>query len=121
MGAFARLGHPVRPDKVFFPERWHACTRADIFAGVTAGNITVGVTDDNIITTTSGNLNIDATTGVVAVTNNLTVRGGVDNLLDREYQNHLGGYNRVKEVDTAVMSRLPSEGLSAWLEVSYAF
>lgn len=45
------------------------------FAGVTAGNITVGVTDDNIITTTSGNLNIDATTGVVAVTNNLTVGG----------------------------------------------
>ncbi len=45
------------------------------FAGVTAGNITVGVTDDNSITTTSGNLNIDATTGVVAVTNNLTVGG----------------------------------------------
>lgn len=45
------------------------------FAGVTAGNITVGITDDNTITTTSGNLNIDATTGVVAVTNNLTVGG----------------------------------------------
>ena len=50
-------------------------TDSPSFAGVTAGNITVGVTDDNTITTTSGNLNINATTGVVAVTNDLTVGG----------------------------------------------
>ena len=50
-----------------------------------------------------------------------TLRGGVDNLLNREYQNHLGGYNRVKEVDTPVMNRLPSEGLSAWVEATYSF
>jgi len=52
-------------------------TDSPTFAGVSAGNITVGVTDDNTITTTSGNLNIDATTGVVAVTNNLTVGGNL--------------------------------------------
>ncbi len=51
----------------------------------------------------------------------LTLRGGVDNLLDREYQNHLGGYNRVKEVATPVMNRLPSEGVSWWLEATYSF
>lgn len=45
------------------------------FAGLTAGNITVGVTDDNTITTTSGNLNIDATTGLVNISNNLLVGG----------------------------------------------
>ena len=50
-------------------------TDSPSFAGVTAGNITVGVTDDNTITTTSGNLNINATTGVVAVSNDLTVGG----------------------------------------------
>lgn len=50
-------------------------TDSPSFAGVTAGNITVGITDDNTITTTSGNLNINATTGVVAVTNDLTVGG----------------------------------------------
>lgn len=55
------------------------------------------------------------------VTNDFTLRGGVDNLLDRAYQNHLGGYNRVKEVGTPVMNRLPSEGLSAWLEATYSF
>jgi len=45
------------------------------FAGVTAGNITVGVSDDNTITTTSGNLVIDATTGLVNISNNLLVGG----------------------------------------------
>jgi len=55
------------------------------------------------------------------VTNDFTIRGGVDNLLDREYQNHLGGYNRVKEVETPVMTRLPSEGMSAWIEATYSF
>lgn len=55
------------------------------------------------------------------VSNDFTVRGGVDNLLNREYQNHLGGYNRVKEVGTPVMTRLPSEGLSAWVEATYSF
>jgi len=55
------------------------------------------------------------------VTADFTLRGGVDNLLDREYQNHLGGYNRVKEVGTPVMTRLPSEGLSAWIEATYSF
>ncbi|PKI17312.1 TonB-dependent receptor [Colwellia sp. 12G3] len=55
------------------------------------------------------------------VTTDFTLRGGVDNLLDREYQNHLGGYNRVKEVETPVMHRLPSEGLSAWVEATYSF
>ncbi|PKG83158.1 TonB-dependent receptor [Colwellia sp. 75C3] len=55
------------------------------------------------------------------VSNDFTLRGGVDNLLDREYQNHLGGYNRVKEMGTPVMTRLPSEGMSAWIEATYSF
>jgi len=45
------------------------------FAGVTAGNITVGVSDDNTITTTSGNLSISSTGGLVTVSNDLTVTG----------------------------------------------
>lgn len=55
------------------------------------------------------------------VNNEITLRAGVDNLLDREYQNHLGGFNRVKETDIPVKSRLPSEGLSAWAEATYSF
>ena len=55
------------------------------------------------------------------VDSDLTLRAGVDNLLDKEYQNHLGGYNRVKETEIPVMTRLPSEGMSAWAEVTYSF
>lgn len=51
------------------------------FAGVTAGNITVGVTNDNTITTTTGDLTINSAGGNVTipgnliVNNNLTVQG----------------------------------------------
>ncbi len=51
----------------------------------------------------------------------LTVRAGVDNLFDRSYQTHLSGYNRVKGTDIPVMSRIPAEGISAWLEATYSF
>lgn len=65
-----------------------------------------------------GVVNIDAQ---YFVNNDLAIRVGVDNILDKNYQNHLGGYNRVKGTEIPVMSRLPSEGVSAWAEVTYSF
>jgi iron complex outermembrane receptor protein len=65
-----------------------------------------------------GVINIDAQ---YFVNNDLAIRLGVDNILDKNYQNHLGGYNRVKGTEIPVMSRLPSEGVSAWAEVTYSF
>ena len=56
-----------------------------------------------------------------SLANEIVLRGGIDNLLDRNYQNHLGGYNRVNFADTPVMQRLPNEGISAWLEASFHF
>jgi len=104
------------------------------------GQISVSYHDENIITNLTlvavaaqddvSETNTEQTTagyGLVNidieyfVTADFTVRGGVDNLLNREYQNHLGGYNRVKEVETPVMTRLPSEGVSAWIEATYSF
>jgi iron complex outermembrane receptor protein len=55
------------------------------------------------------------------VNSDVTVRAGIDNLFDKEYQNHLGGYNRVKGSDIDVMERLPTAGLSAWAELTYSF
>jgi iron complex outermembrane receptor protein len=78
----------------------------------------VSATNTEQATSGYGLVNIDIEYFVTA---DFTLRGGVDNLLDREYQNHLGGYNRVKEVGTPVMDRLPSEGLSAWVEATYSF
>jgi len=78
----------------------------------------VSATNTEQATSGYGLVNIDVEYFVTA---DFTLRGGVDNLLDREYQNHLGGYNRVKEVATPVMNRLPSEGLSAWVEATFSF
>jgi len=78
----------------------------------------VSLTNGEKTTSGYGLVNIDVE---YFVNSDLTLRGGIDNLFDREYQNHLGGYNRVKNVETPVMERLPSEGLSAWLEATYSF
>ncbi|NQY88530.1 MAG: TonB-dependent receptor [Colwellia sp.] len=78
----------------------------------------VSSTNDEQKTSGYGVVNIDAQ---YFVNNDLALRLGVDNILDKNYQNHLGGYNRVKGTETAVMSRLPSEGVSAWVEVTYSF
>ena len=50
-------------------------TASPSFAGVTAGDITVGVSTDATITTTTGNLTLDSTGGTVVVNDNLTVTG----------------------------------------------
>ena len=50
-------------------------TASPSFAGVTAGDITVGVSTDTTITTTAGNLSIDSAGGTVVVNDNLTITG----------------------------------------------
>ena len=49
------------------------------------------------------------------------LKAGVDNLLDREYVDHLAGYNRVMGGDIAVGERLPQPGLNAWVMGEYRF
>ncbi len=78
----------------------------------------VSITNGEQKTAGYGVFNIDAQ---YFVNNDLAIRLGVDNILDKNYQNHLGGYNRVKGTEIQVMSRLPSEGVSAWAEVTYSF
>tara|TARA_Y100000593_G_scaffold95043_1_gene198769 strand:+ start:14928 stop:15875 length:948 start_codon:yes stop_codon:yes gene_type:complete len=51
-----------------------ATTDSPTFAGVTAGNVTVGVSTDQTITTSSGNLVLDAS-GDVVISGNLQVDG----------------------------------------------
>lgn len=48
-------------------------TDSPTFAGVTAGNITVGVSNDNTITTSTGDLTVTSAGGNVTISNNLTV------------------------------------------------
>ncbi|WP_370980937.1 TonB-dependent receptor [Agaribacterium sp. ZY112] len=57
----------------------------------------------------------------ISILNSMEVRLGVDNLLNKQYQDHLGGYNRVHVGDLALAERLPGEGISAWAELDYRF
>ncbi|MDX2368602.1 MAG: TonB-dependent receptor [Colwellia sp.] len=78
----------------------------------------VSSTNEEQKTSGYGVVNIDAQ---YFVNNDLAIRLGVDNILDKNYQNHLGGYNRVQGTETPYKSRLPSEGVSAWAELTYSF
>tara|TARA_R110000823_G_scaffold139607_3_gene269466 strand:+ start:7320 stop:9395 length:2076 start_codon:yes stop_codon:yes gene_type:complete len=46
---------------------------------------------------------------------------GADNLFDREYQPHLGGYNRALNADIARGERLPATGLNLFARLLYTF
>lgn len=49
------------------------------------------------------------------------LKAGVNNLFDRDYQDHLGGYNRVANSDLTPGERMPGTGLNAWLTGEYRF
>jgi len=42
---------------------------------------------------------------------------GLENILDHEYQNHLGGYNRIRNSDVGVGERLPGTGRNIYLRL----
>ena len=98
----------------YFSDNWSA-TLALVMA---AAQEDVSLTNEEQESAGYGVINVDAQ---YYVTNELTLRFGVDNLLDKKYDNHLGGYNRVKGTEITVMGRLPAEGISAWAEMTYSF
>jgi iron complex outermembrane receptor protein len=51
----------------------------------------------------------------------LQLAAGVANLFDREYSDHLGGYNRAANPDIELRDRLPGYGRNLFARVSYAF
>jgi len=53
--------------------------------------------------------------------NGLELAVGVDNLLDKQFKEHLGGYNRVGNSDIAKGERLPGYSRNMFLRVSYTF
>lgn len=57
----------------------------------------------------------------VQVADGLRVDFGVNNVFDREYRDHLSGFNRVSKSDVAVGERLPGSGISAFVRASYEF
>jgi iron complex outermembrane receptor protein len=54
-------------------------------------------------------------------TSALQLAAGVDNLIDRKYRDHLGGYNRAANPDIARGERLPGYGVNAFARAVYEF
>jgi len=46
---------------------------------------------------------------------------GVENVFDKNYQDHLGGYNRVTNSDVEQGERLPGYGRNLFARVLYTF
>lgn len=51
----------------------------------------------------------------------LSLGGGIENLLDRRYADHLAGRNRVTQLDLAVGARLPAPGRSLFVRLGADF
>jgi len=54
------------------------------------------------------------------LTDELRLDGGIENLFDRDYAEHLSGYNRVMGSDAPVGTRLPGAGRSGFVRLSFA-
>jgi iron complex outermembrane receptor protein len=65
-----------------------------------------------------GLVNVSATWQIIP---DLQLAAGVDNVLDRDYESHLGGYNRAANADIPIGSRLPGYGANAYARIRYAF
>jgi iron complex outermembrane receptor protein len=55
------------------------------------------------------------------VTDQLQLAGGVENVFDEDYEDHLGGYNRAANPDIPRGSRLPGYGTNVLVRVTYEF
>jgi iron complex outermembrane receptor protein len=49
------------------------------------------------------------------------VRAGVENLFDKDYSNHVAGFNRVTGSDVAFGDRLPGTGMNVFGQVAYTW
>lgn len=52
---------------------------------------------------------------------NLSIKAGVENLLDKEYTDHLNGFNRVAGNGVDVGERLPGPGINAFITLGLTF
>lgn len=49
----------------------------------------------------------------------MTLSAGIENVFDKEYENHLGGYNRIRNSDVGLGARLPGVGRNVHVRFHY--
>lgn len=79
-----------------------------------AGQSKVSAFNDEQKTSAYGLLNLG---GEFRASDALTVSAGIENLLDQDYADHLGGYNRNGDSDVAVGDHLPGRGRNLFIAV----
>jgi iron complex outermembrane receptor protein len=51
----------------------------------------------------------------------ITLNAGIENVLDKDYTDHLTGFNRVSDSDVAIGSRMPGIGRNLFASINYQF
>jgi iron complex outermembrane receptor protein len=59
--------------------------------------------------------------GGIELMRNLAINVGVENIFDKQYQNHLSGINRVADSDVPVGERVPGAGRNYYATLQYRF
>ena len=93
---------------------WSASVEGVVYAAQNQ----VSATNDEQKTSGYGIVNLSATW---QATTDLQLAAGVDNVFDREYRDHLNGYNRAVNPDIARGERLPGYGINAFARAIYRF
>ncbi len=106
-----------------------ALTHERVTWSATVEGVLVAKQDDisNTIVTSETRTNNASTPGYMLMnisgqwkpTHDLTLNAGVGNLLDKNYTNHLSGFNRNSGSDVPVGSRMPGSGRNVFATVSY--
>lgn len=91
---------------------------AEIESMVYAEQDDVSATNAEAETDGYGVVNLKA---IWQATPTLQLAAGIDNLFDREYADHLAGYNRAANPDIALRSRLPGYGANIYARALYQF
>lgn len=78
----------------------------------------VSAVNDEQESSSYGLINFNATWNA---TKDLQLAAGVSNVLDKRYEDHLGGYNRAINPDIAIGARLPGYGTNIFARVMYTF
>lgn len=71
--------------------------------------------------TKSGSYALANLRGGIEIMHNLAITVGVENIFDKEYENHLSGVNRVAASDVAVGERVPGPGRNYFATLQYRY
>jgi len=109
----------ISPDNLLVALEWHAASWiGSIESMIYTGQDRVSITNQERETGGYGQLNLSAR---FYPSSTFEIGVGLNNLLDREYRDHLAGYNRAFNPDIAMRDRLPGLGRNLYGRLIWQF